>query len=65
MKLNPDMMPVMVAALEAGDMTSAELTDFVEGKILPELESIEGVASVTCLLYTSHIRRGSSEWQTG
>lgn len=47
MKLNPDMMPVMVAALEAGDMTSAELTDFVEGKILPELESIEGVASVT------------------
>ena len=47
MKLNPDMMPVMVAALEAGDMTSAELTDFVDEKITPELESIEGVASVS------------------
>lgn len=47
MKLNPDMMPVMVAAIEAGDMDSAELSDFVEGKILPELESIEGVASVS------------------
>ncbi len=47
MKLNPDMMPVMVAAVEAGDMTSAELTDYVNEKILPELESIEGVASVS------------------
>lgn len=47
MKLNPDMMPIMVAAVEAGDMTSAELTDFVDEKITPELESVEGVASVT------------------
>lgn len=46
MKLNPDMMPVMVAAVEAGEMTSAQLTDYVEEKVLPELESIEGVASV-------------------
>lgn len=47
MKLNPDMMPVMVAAVEAGDMTSARLTDYVEANITPELESIEGVASVS------------------
>lgn len=47
MKLNPDMLPVMVAAVEAGDMTSAELTAYVNEKILPELESIEGVASVS------------------
>lgn len=47
MKLNPDMLPVMVAAVEAGDMSSAELTEYVNEKILPELESIEGVASVS------------------
>ena len=47
MKLNPDMMPVMVAALEGGDLSQSELTDLVENNILPELESIEGVASVS------------------
>lgn len=47
MKLNPDMMPVMVAAVEAGDMSRAELTDFVADKVTPELESLEGVASVS------------------
>lgn len=47
MKLNPDMMPIMVSAVEAGDMTSAQLTDFAAEHITPELESIEGVASVS------------------
>lgn len=47
MKLNPDMMPVMVVAVEAGDMSRAELTDFVADKVTPELESLEGVASVS------------------
>lgn len=47
MKLNPDMLPVMVAALEAGDMSQSDLTDLVNNTILPELESIEGVASVS------------------
>ena len=47
MKLNPDMMPVMVAALEGGDLSQSELTDLVENEIQPELESIEGVASVS------------------
>lgn len=47
MKLNPDMLPVMVAAMEAGDMSQSELTALVENEILPELEGIEGVASVS------------------
>lgn len=47
MKLNPDMMPVMVVAVEAGDMSRAELTDFVADKVTPQLESLEGVASVS------------------
>lgn len=47
MKLNPDMLPVMVAAMEGGDLTQSELTALVDNEILPELESIEGVASVS------------------
>lgn len=47
MKLNPDMLPVMVAALEGGDLSQSDLTDLVNNTILPELESIEGVASVS------------------
>ena len=47
MKMNPDMLPVMIAAAEAGDMEGSELTDYVNNTVLPELESIEGVASVT------------------
>lgn len=47
MKMNPDMMPVMVAAVEAGDLSQSELTDLVNNTILPELESVEGVASVS------------------
>lgn len=46
MKINPDMMPVMVAALDYDNMKSTEVTDKVEADILPELESVEGVASV-------------------
>lgn len=47
MKLNPDMLPVMVAAVEQDGMDSIEITDFVESQILSELESIEGVASIS------------------
>ena len=46
MKINPDMMPVMVlsAAVEGQDIS--ESSAFIETKIIPELESVEGVASV-------------------
>ncbi|MGI6096227.1 MAG: efflux RND transporter permease subunit [Lachnospiraceae bacterium] len=47
MKLNPDMMPIMVAAVENGDMDSAELSTFVSRNVEAEVESIDGVASVT------------------
>lgn len=47
MKLNPDMMPVMVAAVEFDGMEDTEVTDFVASHVEPELESIAGVASVT------------------
>ena len=46
MKLNPDMMPVMVAAVAKDGLTGGDLTDYVENELLSEIESIEGVASV-------------------
>lgn len=46
MKINPDMMPVMVAALDYDNLKSTEVTDKAESDILPELDSVEGVASV-------------------
>lgn len=47
MKLNPDMMPIMVAAVEKDDLDSVGITNLVEDEILSELESLEGVASVS------------------
>lgn len=47
MKLNPNMLPTMIAAVGMDDMTQAEVSDFVEDTIVPEIESIEGVASVS------------------
>ena len=47
MKLNPDMLPIMVAAVGVEGMEHAEISSYVEEIIMPELESIEGVASVS------------------
>lgn len=47
MKLNPDMLPVMIAAVEMDGMEATEVTDHVTDQIEPELESIAGVASVS------------------
>ncbi len=46
MKINPDMMPIMVAALDFADTDTADVTKKAEQEIIPELESVEGVASV-------------------
>ena len=46
MKINPDMMPIMVAALDFDDTDTAEVTKRAEQDIIPELESVDGVASV-------------------
>ncbi len=45
MKLNPDMMPVMVAAVGKEGADTAQVSDLAKNTIVPELESIEGVAS--------------------
>ena len=45
--INPDMLPVMVAAVSREGYSGAHLNDYVQDDILAELESIEGVASVS------------------
>ena len=47
MQINPNMLPVMVAAVNVDNMRDTELSDYIETEIIPQLESIEGVASVT------------------
>ncbi len=47
MKLNPDMLPVMIAAVGYEGMDSAEVSEYTQNTIIPELESIEGVASAS------------------
>ena len=47
MKLNPDMLPVMIAAVGVAGMDNAEVSTYVQNSIMPELESLEGVASVS------------------
>lgn len=45
-KLNPDMMPVLVAAVSADGDSAAEVSKTIEDEVVPEVESVEGVASV-------------------
>lgn len=47
MKMNPDMLPVMIAAVGGKNMSASEITDLTNNTIVPELESLEGVASVS------------------
>ena len=47
MKLNPDMLPVMIAAVGGNEMDASQITAMTENMIIPELESIEGVASAS------------------
>ncbi|MCB6993706.1 efflux RND transporter permease subunit [bacterium 210820-DFI.6.37] len=46
MKINPDMMPVTVAAVSLKGQSTVETSSFVEENLLTPLEGIEGVASV-------------------
>lgn len=46
-KINPNMLPVMISAVDVGEMDLAEIKNFVNQNILPELERISGVASVS------------------
>lgn len=45
MKLNPDMLPVMIAAVGGTGMDAAQVSEMTQNTLIPELESIEGVAS--------------------
>ncbi len=47
MKLNPDMLPVMIAAVGGNNMDASQITALTENTIIPELESIDGVASAS------------------
>lgn len=47
MKLNPDMLPVMIAAVGVKGMEAGEVSGYVQDSLVPELESLEGVASVS------------------
>lgn len=47
MKLNPDMLPITISAFHVSDMERAEITTFFNENILPELEKVSGVASVS------------------
>ena len=47
MKINPDMLPIMMAAVNLDGMNASEVTNYVNNELIPSLESVEGVASVT------------------
>ncbi len=47
MKLNPDMLPIMIAAVGSAGMTDAQVSEMTQNLVIPELESIEGVASAS------------------
>ncbi|MCM1157517.1 MAG: efflux RND transporter permease subunit [Bacteroidales bacterium] len=49
MKLNPNMMPVMIAAVDKAGTDSIELSEYVEDTLSPAIEGLEGVASVTVM----------------
>lgn len=47
MQIDPDMMPVIIASVDIDGKDQAEISNYVDNELLPVLESIEGVASVT------------------
>lgn len=49
MKLNPTMLPVMIPALSVDGADPVETARIIKSEVLPEIESLEGVASVSLL----------------
>ncbi len=47
LKINPSMLPVMVSAVDMEGMDTIELSEFVGDTLLPKLQGISGVASVS------------------
>lgn len=46
LKLNPDMMPIMVASIDVNNLNIKETSKLVKEEIIPTFERIEGVGSV-------------------
>lgn len=49
MKLNPDMLPVMMVAVGMDNMEYAQVSTYVNDTLMPEVESLEGVASASAI----------------
>ena len=47
MKINPDMLPIMVLAVDSDDMAREELSQFTSSTVIPALERVDGIASVS------------------
>ena len=47
LKINPSVLPVAIAAVSREDMDITELSDFLDETIVPKLEGVAGVASVS------------------
>ena len=47
LKINPDMLPVVVAAVEVEGMDSEQITNYLKKELLPKIEGTDGVASVS------------------
>ena len=47
MKINPDMLPIMVLAVDSDNMAREELSQFPSSTVIPALERVDGVASVS------------------
>ena len=47
LKINPSVIPIAIASVSKSDMDIAELSDFLDETIVPKLEGVAGVASVS------------------
>ena len=47
MKINPDLLPIMVLAVDSDSMARQELSEFTASTVIPALERVDGVASVS------------------
>ena len=47
MKINPDLLPIMVLAVDSDSMARQELSEFATSTVIPALERVDGVASVS------------------
>ena len=49
LRINPSMLPVMVMTADKDGLSETEFSDYVENELIPRLERINGVASVTAI----------------